>query len=136
MSDSDTPAEAVERTVTLKLWRGRRERYGSPDETIDLPLNADGTHRQAADRVSLCDDISTRGWLGFDVDDLPEGVDEVTLYVHSSDAYHDAESKALDSRAVERGLVYDDSDPKPGVDPFVCRLEGVVVAYAEVGSRV
>lgn len=125
-----------DRTVTLRLWRGRRDRYNDPDEEIDLPLNDDGTHRHAAERETICDDASIRGWLGFDVGDLPDVVDEVTLYVHSSDAHHAPEDKALDSRAVERGLVFDDSDPKPGVDPFVCRLDGVVVAYAEVGSRV
>lgn len=123
----------TDQTVTLRLWRGKQNRYESPDETHELPVQAADIHRYEAETLTLEEYISARGWMGFDLTDLPESCDLVTLYVHADDSYHEPEP--LDQRAVERGLVFDHSEPGPGVDPFVCRLDGIVEVYATEGGR-
>jgi hypothetical protein len=123
----------TDRTAELRVWRGHRERYDSPDETHDVPVHERGTYQSELETLTLCDDISVVGWLGFEVGDLPDGVDEVTLYVHADDSFN--HPRPLDSRAVERGLVFDGDPYTPGVDPFVCRLAGIVECYVREGSR-
>lgn len=119
-------------SVTVRIWRGRHnDQDGDPDETHEVELH-DGD-RWNADAVELNDSIRDVGWLAFDVVDLPNEVDEVTLFIHATDSFHDSEP--LNSRAVERGLVFDGRPYKPGVNAPCFRLEGIVKFHVAEGAR-
>lgn len=118
-------------TATVRVWRGRHnDQTGDPDEKHEVELH-DGD-RWSADTVELNDSIYDAGWLAFDVVDLPDNVDAVTLFVHASDSVHDPEP--LNARAVERGLVFDGRPYKPGVDAPCYQLDGVVKLHLQEGS--
>lgn len=120
-------------SVTLRVWKDRREAYqswGDPDETHDLELHA-GRWREAPYAV-LSDSIRERGWMAFDLVDLPDGLEMATLMVHATDSFHDPDP--FDEDPVERGLVFD-GDYLPGEDPPCYGLDGMVYAWAFPGAR-
>jgi hypothetical protein len=119
-------------TVTVRIWRGRHnDQDGDPDEAHEVELH--NGNRREADTVRVNDDVRDVGWLAFDVVDLPDGVDEVTLFVHATNSFHNPDP--LNSRAVERGLVFDGRPYKPGIDAPCYRLEGVVEFHVANGAR-
>ena len=118
-------------TATVRVWRGRLNLDGDPDETHELEIH--NGHRYEADTATISDSIEDSGWLAFDVVDLPEHVSTVTLNVHADDSYHDPEP--LDETPAERGLVFTGGPYKATVEPPCFGLDGIVKCWVEEGER-
>lgn len=130
MTEQSCTATDSENTVTLRVWYGRKRLGDSPDETYTLELH-DG-RKFDAPTVTLSDSIRNRGWMAFDLTDLPDRLDVATIHVHADDSYHEPEPLA--EPAVERGLAFD-GDYLPGEEPPCYLLNGRVEVWAEPGVR-
>ena len=120
-----------EQSVTIRVWKGRHSGFNrDPDETHEIACH-DGD-RWSADTVQLDDGTDSRGWLAFDLVDLPEGLETATLFVHQTTSRHE---DPLNTRAVERGLVFDGRPYKPGIDPPCFLLEGKIIAHVASGTQ-
>lgn len=120
-----------EQSVTIRVWRGRHSGFSrDPDETHEIACH-DGD-RWNADTVQLDSDTDSRGWLAFDLVDLPEDLETATLFVHQTTSHHE---DPLNTRAVERGLIFDGRPYKAGIDPPCFLLEGEVIAHVASGTQ-
>ena len=131
MSQSELIAAPMsnDETVTIRVWRGRHRDFDrDPDETHEISC-LDGD-RWSAETVQI-DGTNSCGWLAFDLVDLPEGMETATLFVHENNSGHE---HPLNTRAVERGLVFDGRPYKPGIDPPCFLLDGEVVAHVARGT--
>lgn len=120
-----------EDTVTIRVWRGRHSGFSrDPDGTHEITCH-DGD-RWNAETVQIDSDIDSRGWLAFDLVDLPDSLETATLFVHQNNSHYE---KPLNTRAVDRGLIFDGRPYKPGIDPPCFLLEGEVIAHVARGSQ-
>lgn len=118
-------------SVTIRVWRGRHQGFNrDPDDTYEVACH-DGD-RWNADTVEIDADTDSRGWLAFDLVDLPDDLETATLFVHQTTSQYE---DPLNTRAVERGLVFDGKPYKPGIDPPCFLMEGKIKAHVACGTH-